>query len=54
MNKLSSWPEYVNEQAKKSAKALFKEKPQDIQEELEKESVLGNVENLAKPDKKSE
>lgn len=45
---------YAADQAKKSAKALFKEKPQDIQEELEKESVLGNVENLAKPDNKSE
>ncbi|GAA3924323.1 hypothetical protein [Litoribacillus peritrichatus] len=45
---------YATEQAKKSAEDLFKKKPIEIQQELVKEVVLGNVENLAKPDNKSE
>ena len=45
---------YATEQAKKSAVELFNSKPQVIQEAFEKASVLGSVENLAKPDNKSE
>ena len=44
----------AKEKAKESAKELFKRKPKDIQEELEKETTLGNPENLIKPDNKDE
>jgi len=46
--------QYAVEKAKESAKKLFKEKPKSIQKELEKETVLGNPENLVKPDNKDE
>ena len=38
------------EKAKESAKELFKEKPEDITKELEKEKTLGKPENLITPD----
>lgn len=41
-------------EAKKSAKQIFKEKSDEIKKELEKEAVLGNPENLIKPDDKNE
>jgi len=46
--------EKAKEKAMESAKELFKEKPKDIQEKFEKETVLGNPENLKKPDNKDE
>ncbi len=45
---------HAQEKAKESAKELFAEKPQDIKDELEKETVLGNPENFVKPDNKDE
>ncbi len=44
----------AKEKAKESAKKLFEEKPQEIKDELEKETVLGKPENLVKPDNKNE
>lgn len=44
----------VVEAAKSSAKQIFKEKPEDIKEELEKETTMGNSKNLVKPDNKDE
>lgn len=44
----------ARERAKKSAEQLFKPLPKDIQKELEKETTLGNPENLVKPDNKGE
>jgi len=46
--------EKVKEKARESAKELFKGKPKEIQEELEKETVLGNPDSLIKPDNKEE
>ena len=37
------------EELKKSSKQVFKEKPKDIQGELEKETYLGSTKNLAEP-----
>ena len=42
------------EKAKESANQIFKEKPDEIKKELEKETTLGNPENLIKPDNKDE
>lgn len=44
----------IEEELKKSSDELFKPKPKDIQEELEKETVLGSPKNLVKPDNKGE
>ena len=44
----------AEEKAKEAAKDYFKEKPQDIKDELEKETILGNPENLVKSDNKDE
>jgi hypothetical protein len=44
----------IKEQAKKDAEKIFKEKPKDVQKELEKTFTLGNPENLIKPDNKDE
>ncbi|WP_153301518.1 hypothetical protein [Endozoicomonas arenosclerae] len=44
----------ARERARKSAEQLFKPLPKEIQEELEKETALGNPENLVKPDNKDE
>ena len=42
------------EKAKESANQIFKEKPDEIKKELEKETTLGNAENLVKPDDENE
>jgi len=39
----------IEEELKKSSKEIFKPRPKDIQEELEKETFLGNPDNLAEP-----
>lgn len=44
----------IREKAKEEAEKLFKEKPKDVQKELEKTFTLGNPENLIKPDNKNE
>ena len=44
----------AKEKAKESAKRIFKKKTEDIQEELENESIMGNPENLVKPDNEDE
>lgn len=44
----------AEEKAKESSKELFKEKPKEIEEEFKKETILGNPENLVKPDNKDE
>lgn len=44
----------IREKARKDAEKLFKEKPKEIQKELEKTFSLGNPENLVKPDNKDE
>jgi hypothetical protein len=44
----------AKEKAKESAKQIFKEKPNDIQKEFEEETVLGNPENLVKPENENE
>lgn len=44
----------AKEKAKESAKQIFKEKPDEIKEELEKETTLGNPDNLIKPDNSDE
>lgn len=41
--------EKIEEEIKESAKEIFKPKPKEIQEELEKESTLGSPNNLAEP-----
>lgn len=46
--------ESAKERAKKRAKEIFKPAPPDIEEELKKETVLGNPENLVRPDNKDE
>lgn len=46
--------EKIKEQAKQSAKKIFAPKDKKIEEELKKETVMGNPKNLAKPDNKSE
>ena len=45
---------YAKEKAKESAQEIFKEKPEDIKEELEKDTTMGNPENLVKPDNQEE
>ncbi|MFC1750597.1 hypothetical protein ACFL2V_17525 [Pseudomonadota bacterium] len=40
--------EEIRKKAKESAQKYFNEKPADIEEELEKETTLGNPENLVK------
>ena len=44
----------AREKAKETASELFKPKPKDIEEELEKETTLGSPDNLVTPDNKSE
>ncbi|WP_433998961.1 hypothetical protein [Endozoicomonas sp.] len=44
----------TRERARKSAKQLLKPLCRDIQEELKKETTLGNPENLIKPDNRDE
>jgi hypothetical protein len=44
----------AEKKAKEAAKELFKKKPKDIQDELEKEAALGSPSNLIKPDNKDE
>lgn len=39
----------IEEQLKKSSAEIFKQKPADIQKELEKEKTLGSPKNLIKP-----
>ena len=45
---------YAIEEAKKSAKKFFEDKPEYIKKELEDETVMGNIKNIAQPDDKSE
>lgn len=45
---------YAEEKGRESAKQLFKEKPQDLKEELERETVLGTPESLVEPENKNE
>jgi len=40
--------------AKESANQIFNEKPDEIRKELEKETILGNPENLLQQDNESE
>lgn len=44
----------IRDKAKESAKELLEEIPDDLKEELKKETVLGNPDNLIKPDNKDE
>jgi hypothetical protein len=44
----------IREKAKKDAIELFKEKPKEMQKELEKAFTLGNPENLIKPENEDE
>ena len=44
----------AEKKAKEAAKDYFKEKPQDIKDELEKETILGSAENLIESDNKDE
>ena len=39
----------LEDKLRKSSETLFKKKPAEIQEELERESVLGSPENLKEP-----
>ena len=41
--------EKIKKEIEESAKELFKPKPKEIQEELEKETTLGSANNLAEP-----
>lgn len=42
----------IQDKAKKSAKELLEDIPEELKQELKKETVLGNPENLIKPDNK--
>ena len=44
----------IREEAKKSAKELLEDVPEDIKDILRKEKTLGNPRNLSKPDDESE
>ena len=44
----------IRDKAKESAKELLENIPDDLKEELKKETVLGNPENLFKPDNEDE
>jgi len=44
----------IKEKAKIEAEKLFKEKPKDVQKELENTFSLGNPENLVKPENENE
>ena len=44
----------AKEKARESADQIFSEKPDEVKKELERETVLGNPENLIKPDNKDE
>jgi hypothetical protein len=44
----------IKDKAKESAKELLEDIPDDLKEELKKETVLGNPENIFKPDNKDE
>lgn len=44
----------VKERAKKRSERIFKPVPDEINKELEKETTLGNPENLFRPDNKEE
>ncbi len=44
----------AEEKAKESIVQIFNEKPDEIKKELEKERILGNPENLIKPDNENE
>ncbi|MCP4490601.1 MAG: hypothetical protein GY820_25290 [Gammaproteobacteria bacterium] len=39
----------IEKEIEESAKLIFKKKPKEIQEELEKETILGSPKNLAEP-----
>ncbi|MFK5912936.1 MAG: hypothetical protein QM484_01060 [Woeseiaceae bacterium] len=41
--------ENIEKELEETAKELFKPKPKNIQEELEKETTLGSPNNLAEP-----
>lgn len=45
---------HAREKAKEASKELFKQKPADVKDELEKEQSLGNPDNLVKPDSEEE
>ena len=44
----------IEEELKKSSQQLFKTKPKEVEEELERETILGSPENLIGPDNKEE
>jgi len=44
----------IEEQLKKSSTEIFKQKPADIQKELEKEKTLGSPKNLIEPSDKKD
>ena len=41
--------ENIEKELEETAKELFKPKPKDIEEELQKETTLGSPNNLAEP-----
>lgn len=45
---------YAREKAKESAKEFFKPKSKEIEDELKRETILGDPENLIVPEDKSE
>ncbi len=44
----------IEQELKKSADKLFREKPDAIKKELEKETYLGSTKNLAEPTNREE
>ncbi len=45
---------HAREKAKEASKELFKQKPNDVKDVLEKEPSLGSPDNLVKPDNEEE
>ena len=44
----------AKERAKKRSEEIFKPAPEEIEEEFRKETVMGNPENLIRPDNEEE